>query len=954
MIRKAKEAIKKLEFGVLQFLVGALMLIGLVGYFGSVPADLDWIDHTISFIVFSYLFYKLNITSILFGKTSKSANLMIILSYFSLFFKDILSYTRLDAFNFKIIKFVYHGYLFFRDNLAAANIAAFYIGIGGIFIVSIYLAKKIEVSHPSFLYAIYQKKIKNVLIKFLSIFVLLLGFYHFVFSTILEWLEFAIDDPVVATGIIFYAYSIAKHHQKFHPDNVIFKIGDYSQRLYRKFVSLFHYKKTLPLAISGLLVMHALADLGVFAYSLTFMKENPYLQELSSSHVPFLKLFLGDMPGMPSYAAIPLLIGYLLNALSLIVFLLIPIVVWAQMMSQKEFHFNRVVLFFVYSSAVAYILLPGYIIRPLADASISGVDISSVSLLKSSSVLDRFFPDKSTMITAVSLVSIIFGLAVYALGSNPKIRRELYAILIIGGLVFYTAYIYYFFSSLLFYFYNSIIDVIFTRHFLIGISLLIILMLSAVFYMGGYLVFLYEVVMEYHKKKWSEPIDEELVFAIKSIKSIERGVAKPKRGQAALDVFKYALAAFVSIAVLVAGYRMVSGVSEKSCNAEIAEFEIGMKGIDKSLHFGSRELQDINVPCKVDKIYFLDLNRNPEPEKFKETPIMEDALRSGINNNIFLVKGGDVKRSFYAGNLEIVYPYYICFLPKFDRISFFAEGAGKSAKIASACSQPECTLIPVDIGRDEARNVINEILNSCTNCPTDIDSEMAQIEPTKRNVEIFRKFIVCDGITRVEIVIKPKKGAELKGFRLYEYIPKTCIDDLNKYLSDATDGGGEIFIKNDPLIMWHFGDVGDGKRVSYKLNAELSEECAQSIQGLGIVQLIEGNVIQNTPPRFIEELPDAQLTWVGMHNNVIKKTLWQYAEDDETRKQDLIFTIASQTDSNLVECLVTAQNHIDCEVKENTQGTSTVTVQVSDSELTAQSSFDIAIKENEGEVEEEG
>ena len=93
MIAKSKEVFRKLEFGIVEFLVGALMLIGLIGYFGSIPADLDWIDHTVSFILFSYLFYKLNITSILFGKTSKFANLIIIISYFSLFFKDIISYT---------------------------------------------------------------------------------------------------------------------------------------------------------------------------------------------------------------------------------------------------------------------------------------------------------------------------------------------------------------------------------------------------------------------------------------------------------------------------------------------------------------------------------------------------------------------------------------------------------------------------------------------------------------------------------------------------------------------------------------------------------------------------------------------------------------------------------------------------------------------------------------------
>ena len=200
----AKEVLKKLEFGITELLVGALMVIGLAGYFASVPADLDWIDHTVSFVLFSYLFYKMDITSILFGKTSKFANAVIIISYFSLFFKDIISYTVLNAFRFKVIKFVDYFYVFFSDNLSATTIFTFYIGIIGIAIISLYLTKKIGISHPSFLYSFYQKNPKNKPIKFLLVFGLLLGFYYFVYSTILEWLEFVIDDPVIATGIIFF------------------------------------------------------------------------------------------------------------------------------------------------------------------------------------------------------------------------------------------------------------------------------------------------------------------------------------------------------------------------------------------------------------------------------------------------------------------------------------------------------------------------------------------------------------------------------------------------------------------------------------------------------------------------------------------------------------------------------------------------------------------------------
>jgi len=956
MISKAKEVLRKLEFGILEFFVGALMIIGLIGYFGTVPADLDWIDHTVSFILFSYLFYKLDITSILFGKTSKFANLIIVISYFSLFFKDIISYTSLDVFKFKVIKFVDVFYLFFYENLAFTNLITFYIGIVGILFISIYITKKIGISHPSFLYAVHQKEFKNKLIKFVSIFVLLLGFYYFIYNMILEWLEFIIDDPVIAAGVVFFIYRIAKHHEEFHPDNFIFKIGEFSSGWYSRFVSLFHYKKTLPLAISGLLILHAISDLGVFAYSLIFLKENFYLEFLKYEHTPFLSLFLNDAKNIPTFAIVPLFIVYLLGILSLIIFLLIPVIVWIRMFSQKELHFSRIFLFFIYSSAVAYMLLPGYVIKPISelsikggiageDKSLRGVDIISLSLLENKSILDNLFPNKLTIIIAVSLISILFGLIVYILSANCKIKRELYAISVIGGLTFYAVYIFYFFSSLL-NFYGNVLLNVFTRHILIWLTIAIFLVLSLIFYIGGYLIFLYEIVMEYHKRKWSGHIGEELAIEIQKIKRIEKRMVNPRKAQLIGEVFKYGLVGVVSVVVLIVGYKMVDTIKERACKTEIAKFEIDLRDLGKSLRFGAKELQSYNVPCKSDKIYFFDLNKDINPENFKEILLIKDMLESG-SNNIFLIKKGEVKRSFYAGNLEMVYPYYMCFVPKFDKVSFFAEGAGKSIKVAGACDQPECTFIPVHMSTEEAKRIIAEMIEfGCVNCPKDLGTELSKATPTRESVEIFRKFTFCEGITNVEILIKPKEGSKLKDFRFYEYIPKTCIDDLNKYL--AEDIEGDVEIKGDPLIMWYFSDLGDEKRVSYRLSTILGDECKQAIQGLGVAQFVERKGQEeerkaNTAPT-IAGLPDVTVSGVKLHKSVVRN-LWKYAQDKETGPRNLVYSIIDQTNSDLVECSISNEKHVDCEVKQNKEGTSRVTIQVDDFEFTDMTSFKVDVSQ---------
>lgn len=518
MIKKAKEVLNKLEFGILEICVGALMIIGLIGYFGTVSADLDWIDHTISFILFTYLFYKLNITSILFGKTSKISNLLIVLSYFSLFFKDIIGYTALSAFKFAFLNFIDYFYLFFNNNLFLTTISTFYIGLIGLLIISFYLTFNIKISHPSLLYAIHKKEIKNKFLKFISIFIVLFAFYHFVYSAILEWLEFTLDDPIIAIGIIYYIHNVAKHHAKFNRTNFIFKIGDISTNFYERFISMFHYKKTLTLAVSGLLILHALTDLGVFAYSMTFMKENFYLENLKTEHVPFFNLFIKDSFKLDFSYLIPLMLAYILNLLSLIIFLVIPIIVWAQMFLKRELHMKRIFLFIIYSSIISYLLLPGFKIGQLSDKSIVGVDISTISLLESNSFLSNLIIDKQMLIIVVLLISLTIGLTAYLLSINKKIRRELYAVSILAGLVFYTFYIYYFFISLANYLYGNIIILLPSKHFLIGLTLVLLLFLSILFYVGGYLLFIYEIVMEYHKRKWSESIDNNLYKTINRMK----------------------------------------------------------------------------------------------------------------------------------------------------------------------------------------------------------------------------------------------------------------------------------------------------------------------------------------------------------------------------------------------------------------------------------------------------
>jgi len=162
-----------------------------------------------------------------------------------------------------------------------------------------------------------------------------------------------------------------------------------------------------------------------------------------------------------------------------------------------------------------------------------------------------------------------------------------------------------------------------------------------------------------------------------------------KKSQGISDVFKYIIAAVLAALILGIGYKMVKLMQEKGCKAELADFEISLIELDRNVRFGDRRMQTYQVPCSATQVYFFDRSKKIDAEKFKNIPILMDNLKTGGNSNIFVVKGSDVLRSFYAGNLQID-EHYLCLKPLSDKISIFIEGRGKSVIVEPANQQSLC------------------------------------------------------------------------------------------------------------------------------------------------------------------------------------------------------------------------------------------------------------------------
>ena len=366
-----------------------------------------------------------------------------------------------------------------------------------------------------------------------------------------------------------------------------------------------------------------------------------------------------------------------------------------------------------------------------------------------------------------------------------------------------------------------------------------------------------------------------------------------KRGQAG-EVIKYALIALVAIAIMIFGYKSFLMVRERMCQAEITKFKIELSNLDKEVKFGSVEQKTFSAPCNADEIFFLDLEKEIPLNVFSRLPVIKDSVKDKAQKNVFVAKGNKVLDSFYAGNLEFSYPYHACLRPGADRINFFIEGAGNKVKLIPGCMQLECTDIPINVSEEDARKVLAEFtsLPNCENCPSDVQQEIEDFRDTIKKVNLFRRYSYCadTGITNVEIIIKPKEGTELKNFRFFEFIPKECVEDLNAYLAETIEG--DVVIKADPLIMWQFDAVADETVIGYKLKKQLSEECKQAIEGLGIAELALSGETEAGPP-VISNLPDVEFdeddnyrafdldSYVKDPNNADKELVWSYSGNNK-------------------------------------------------------------------------
>jgi len=463
-----------------------IILLNVLDFFEILPADIDFAKKILSWTALGYILYKASLTKIFFNNQKRSVDILLIISYFMLIFKNIIIFSS----GIKDEFFVFYDFQkFILNNFPVLELYSTIIGSIMILILAIYSSICINVKKPSLMHIIQEEGKPNTLFRYavrvITIYLVYVAFFVVVFNLIMEWLAITIDAPIIMIALLFYLFIVIRHYRKYKAESLIYRIGEFGEIFYEKLISLFHYKKTIFLGISGMVVLHLLTDAISFIIPYIFIfRDTLYFTQLGAGHDALLTLFLEQIRNLPFLEQFSLFFIYLLNLIGILFFLIMPSIFWYIAFTRKNFYLSKFKIGLIFSSILVFILAPVFNISRLIHSSILGVDIKTNF---ANNILYNNF-------SHILFFAFIFFLAIYFLSNYYK-NVMIYAIILMS-LIFFAYYIYLFFTSLTLY-YTDIIGTLFiTSHFILSFYFLLFLTINILFYIAGSIMFINEIVKE--------------------------------------------------------------------------------------------------------------------------------------------------------------------------------------------------------------------------------------------------------------------------------------------------------------------------------------------------------------------------------------------------------------------------------------------------------------------------
>ncbi len=478
-----KNLLKRLELDIEEVILAILILIEVFDFFTLVPPIIELAEKAFAIFGVAYLFYKASITRITFGKHEKKIDCAIILAYLALSAKTVIGFLISASEEKTSLSTAYSVIL---QNADSIEKICFFLGSIILLLVSAYLIKE-KISRPSIMNIIHEDKIaKNIpqkILRFVSNYVVLIAIFVVVFTFVFEWLAMTIDAPVLVIILFFYLFVIVKRGKNMNTESFLKKVSDSSEEFYGKFISLFHAKKTITLAITGLLVLHLLVEIGNFVIPYTTgLMYSWYFSQLGAGHEPLSSLVINDFNLAQTISAqFGVMLIYLMNVLAILALFFGPAYAWTQIYLKKRIKLPNLLWVFFGSLAV-FIMMPVFSISELRSPALIGVDITTQQI--------PFIENMALVLVTSALVMGIF----YILGR--KNLRSTTKVAFFTVFFYFGIYLYKFFFSLAKNYISTITLLGKNGQYFIALQLLLFFTIIILFYSGGYIMFLYETYVK--------------------------------------------------------------------------------------------------------------------------------------------------------------------------------------------------------------------------------------------------------------------------------------------------------------------------------------------------------------------------------------------------------------------------------------------------------------------------
>ncbi len=486
--KKGKKSwIHKLGIGVEELLLLILILLNVADFLHLLPDYLDYIKKIISWTILAYLLYKISPTKLFFGKKKINIDFMIVFSYLLLIIKNAVAFIVVSI---KESELMTHFYSTVLENTSIIEHTTFVAGGILLILLALYCTFKLKITKPSVMSLIHEqgdipKNLFRSVVRFLSIFFVLLAFFVIVFNLMMEWLAISVYASILMTALFFYLFIFIKHSRKFNPKTLVHKLGAVGENFYEKFIEMMKSKQGIFLAISGLLILHLLVDLAVFIISYLLNIPNPlYLEHLNPLyHQPIIDLFMQQFISAPLLSdKIAISTIYLLNIIAMIMLLISPAYIWKYMYKNKHLAIASFPLGLFIGSAICFAIAPLFRLAQINAKDMVGVDIQSQLI--------------SPYLLSMQNIAIIALSAILIISIFRFLKRFILPLAVAAATGFFGWYIYYYFFDSINYYVITIFSLFYSYSYFIAVYLLLFLTIILLFYTLGVAFFIREMIIK--------------------------------------------------------------------------------------------------------------------------------------------------------------------------------------------------------------------------------------------------------------------------------------------------------------------------------------------------------------------------------------------------------------------------------------------------------------------------